>query len=307
MPANPEFRCGYVAIAGAPNVGKSTLLNLLIGQKLSIVTHKPQTTRRRILGILSGESSQVILFDTPGLVEPRYRLHEYMMDQARSALNDADLILLMVDASAVPEAESDLGLAAIANLAALPSDLRKPVFLVLNKTDLVSKQDLLMLIATYSARYPFEEVFPLSALKGEGIEPLLPAVTSRLPVHPALYPPDVLSDQPDKFFVGEIIREKIFEEYREEIPYSTTVTIASFEERAGKKTVIGAEIYVERDSQKGILVGKGGLALKRVGETARKDIEKFLGQKVFLSLHVRVRDQWRKSEAWLRRLGYSGE
>ena len=242
----------------------------------------------------------MIFFDTPGLVVPRYRLHEVMMAQARSALSDADLVILMLDASNVPERGKDLGLASL-------EGSTKPVFLVINKTDLISKQDLLLLIATYSARFGFEEVFPVSALKQEGTDLLVPAIISRLPLHPALYPPDILSDQPDKFFVGEIVREKIFEAYREEIPYSTTVEVVRFEEREGKKTVIDAEIYVERDSQKGIMVGKGGLALKRVGEVARKDIEKYLSQKVFLSLHVKVRDEWRKSNAWLRRLGYSGE
>lgn len=297
------FRAGYVAIVGDPNVGKSTLMNALIGQKISIVTNKPQTTRHKILGILSKDRYQVVFLDTPGLLKPKYLLHEAMMKFAHSAMNDADIILFMIEANdpkTGPEIEHDAAFQVL-------KGLRKRVYLVINKTDLIAKQDVLPIIAFYSEKYQFKETFPISALKLDGTTELLTAIVSDLPEHPAFYPEDIVSEQHERFFVGEIIREKIFEKFRDEVPYSTTVDIIEFKEREGRKDVISAEIYVERQSQKGILIGRQGAALKQIGERARKDIEVFLGRPVFLELHVKVREKWRDTKAWLQRLGYGGE
>ncbi|MBI5214329.1 MAG: GTPase Era [Ignavibacteriae bacterium] len=296
-----EFRAGFVAIIGEPNVGKSTLMNSLIGQKISIVTPKPQTTRHKVLGIFTNEESQVIFLDTPGLLKPKYRLQEAMMNSARAAMNDADLVLVMIDAvraknSSAKEHELEFQLL---------QSITKSAYLLINKIDAVEKQDLLPVIAEFSAHYPFKEVFPISALNNQGTSELLATIAKELPVHPPFYPSDSISEQSERFFVSEIIREKIFEKYREEIPYSTTVDIVQFKEEKGSKDEIHAEIYVERDSQKGILIGKKGLALKEIGQLARKDIEQLLGRPVFLKLFVKVRKNWREDDNWLKRLGYS--
>jgi GTP-binding protein Era len=311
-PIPPLFRCGYVAIIGEPNVGKSTLMNGLLQQKISIVTKKPQTTRHKILGILTTPAYQAVFLDTPGIIQPRYALHEAMMESAASAVSDADLILVMVDASR-PAAGGDSPEDAI--LAQLAASAR-PVYLVLNKVDIVDKGLLLPLIDRYSRRHPFREIFPVSALTLEGTGGLMASVSSELPVHPPLYPADIVSESSERFFVAEIIREKIFIRCQEEVPYSTTVEITEFIERGAAaeaeppkdrkpvKWFISADIYVERDSQKGILIGKKGGMLKEIGENARRDIERFLGHQVFLDLHVRVRAGWRGDREWIQRLGY---
>jgi GTP-binding protein Era len=292
-----EPRAGYVTIIGEPNVGKSTLLNAMLGQKISIVTNKPQTTRHRILGILTKEHSQAIFLDTPGLLTPKYELHRAMMSAVHSAVAEADILLFMIDCT-LPSIDARYEI-----LKALPKG-PKPVYLVINKIDRVDKRDIPPLIIAYTQRYPFAEVFPLSALTSYGVGVLVETLTRELPLHPWYYPADIVSEHPEKFFVSEIIREKIFENFREEIPYSTTVDILEFKEAEGKKDVISAEIYVERDSQKGILIGSGGKELKKVGEAARRDIESFLGRKVFLQLHVKVREKWRDDPMWVKRLGY---
>jgi len=313
-PTASAFRCGYVAIVGEPNVGKSTLMNGLLQQKISIVTKKPQTTRHRILGILTTDACQAIFLDTPGIIQPRYALHEAMMESAASAVGDADVILFMVDASRQAR-EADAQEDAI--LAGFPAQVR-PVYLVMNKVDIVEKPLLLPLIEKYSARYPFREIFPVSALTLEGTAALMAAVSADLPVHPPLYPVDIVSEHQDRFFVAEIIREKIFIRCQEEVPYSTTVEITEFIERGAaaegepaptgrqkaQKWFISADVHVERDSQKGILIGKKGAMLKEIGELARRDIERFLGHKVFLDLHVRVRTGWRADRGWLDNQGY---
>lgn len=293
----PEnFRAGYVAIIGLPNAGKSTLLNTLLNVKLSIISDKPQTTRRRIPGILNKENLQAVFLDTPGILKPKYKLHHHMMEYVHSSLNDADLLLLIVD-SKRRRHPLDIDL----------NDLnpsRKPVILLLNKVDLINKQDLLPLIDLYKDFYPFEEIIPISALTQDGVDKVEAAIEVRLPFHPPFYPPDILSNQPERFFVAEIIREKIFEKFYQEIPYSTEVVVEEFKERPGKKDYIYAIIYVERNSQKGIIIGKKGEALKRIGETARKEIEEFLGRPVFLELRVKVNEKWRYDERKLKRLGY---
>ena len=315
-PVPPEYRCGYVAIIGEPNVGKSTLMNGLLEQKISIVTKKPQTTRHRILGILTTTAYQAVFLDTPGIIQPRYALHEAMMESAASAVGDADIILFMVDASR-PSSGGDAAEDAI--LAQLAASAR-PVFLVLNKVDLIDKSLLLPMIERYAARHPFREIFPVSALTLDGTDGLMASVAAGLPVHPPLYPADIVSEHQDRFFVAEIIREKIFMRCQEEVPYSTTVEITEFIERgkpaegeapvpgrSGKpqKWFISADIHVERDSQKGILIGKKGGMLKEIGELARRDIERFLGHQVFLDLHVRVREGWRTDREWIDRQGYT--
>lgn len=300
MEDQQEFRAGYVTIMGEPNVGKSTLLNGLLKQKISIVSSKPQTTRHRILGILSEETYQAVFLDTPGIIKPRYLLQEVMMQFASRAIADADILLFMIDATQ-PGVGADLAHAeAFRRLQAL----QKPVFLVINKIDIVAKPDLLPVMKFYAEAFPFREVFPVSALRGEGTRELLAALVPLLPLHPPFYPPDIVSEHSERFFVSEIIREKIFQTCHEEIPYATTVEVVEFKERTSGKWFVSADITVERESQKGILIGKKGTMLKEIGFRARRDAEQFLGHPVYLELHVKVREKWREKEEWLKRLGY---
>lgn len=291
------MKVGYCAISGEPNVGKSTLQNSLLGNKLSIVTPKPQTTRHRISGILTTSEYQIVFLDCPGIIEPHYELQSVMMRRVEQALQDADLIMFMVEATLQP-AEREKGI--IEEL----KDYRKPLFLIINKIDLVKKQDILPLIEAYQKFHNFDEVVPISALTGDGLEILLELVVKYLPSGEPLYPPDQLADQSERFFVSEIIREKIFLFYGEEIPYSTAVVIDEFIERQGRKDYVKATIYVERESQKPILIGKRGSALKKVGEVARKEIEEFLGRKVYLELWVKIRKDWRKKPGDIKEFGY---
>jgi GTP-binding protein Era len=303
-----HFHCGYVTIIGEPNVGKSTLMNALLNQKISIVTHKPQTTRHKIIGILSTQEYQLIFLDTPGIITPKYLLQEVMMQLASSAIEDADVIAFMIDATdpktAAPQANEE----AFKRL----DGLRKPVYLVINKVDAIKKQDLLPIIDSYARAYSYAEIFPISALKCEGTAGLLQALIRHVPEHPPFYPLDIVSEQSERFFVSEIIREKVFLKCQQEIPYSTTVDVVEFKEREGssdttdrtRKWFISADVYVERDSQKGIIIGKKGSMLKEIGRLARKDIEDFLQHPVYLELHVKVRKDWRGDGNWLERLGY---
>jgi GTP-binding protein Era len=299
----PEnFRCGYIAIVGEPNVGKSTLMNAFLGQKVSIVTKKPQTTRHKILGILSTPSYQAVFLDTPGIIVPRYMLHEAMMNSARSAIADADVLVLMIDAARPGLDRDNTEETALTLL----RQTGKPVFLVLNKVDAVEKPVLLPMISRYAEKFPFKEIFPISAISKDGTDALVAALSRNLPLHPPLYPTDIVSEQSERFFVAEIVREKVFVKCQEEVPYATTVEILEFKERGGKssKWFISAAIYVERESQKGILIGKQGAMLKEIGALARKDIERFLDHPVFLELQVKVREHWREDEKWLERFGY---
>jgi GTPase len=301
QPIPRNFKAGYVAIVGEPNVGKSTLMNGLLQQKISIVTPKPQTTRHRILGILSCEAYQVVFLDTPGIITPKYALHDAMMHSSSSAIDDADIILLMIDAAHPRKAEEATMLGLLTKLQSAGA----PVVLVINKVDLVQKDSLLPLIDSYARAFSFREIFPLSALKLEGTAPLVETIVRDLPVHPPYYPLDIVSEAHQRFFVGEIIREKIFLRCRDEVPYSTSVDVVEFKEREEGKWYISADVYVEKESQKGILIGKKGAMLKEVGRVARRDIEQFLDHPVFLELHVKVRENWREDEQWLRRLGYT--
>ena len=297
----PEnFRCGYVAIIGTPNVGKSTLLNALLNQKISIVTPKPQTTRHKVVGLLSTTTYQIVFLDTPGIINPAYVLQEVMMESANSAINDADLVLLMIDAIN-PNVDS---VGTQGGILARVRHVKVPVVLIINKVDLVRKADILPIIDFYSKAFAFREIVPLSALTGDGTGELLKIVVGYLPLHPPFYPLDIVSEQSERFFVGEILREKVFLLCQEEVPYSTTVDVVDFKEGDRKKAFISIDIIVERESQRGIIIGKKGIMLKKIGSIARKEIEEFLQRPVFLDLRVKVREKWRRDKAWLQRRGY---
>jgi GTP-binding protein Era len=293
----PDFKTGYVTIVGQPNVGKSTLVNKLLDFRLSITTPKPQTTRHRILGIKSGENYQVIFWDTPGLIDPAYRLQRAMLKAAQTAVTEADAILFVIEASA-GLSHKDVEIARI-----LVSE-KKPIVLAINKVDLVQKSLILPLIEAYHRLHFFTDIVPISALHGDNVDALEKAILQQLPAGPPLYPQDLVTEHPERFFVSEIIREKIFMSYGEEVPYSTAVVIDEFREQEGRKDLIKARIVVEKDSQKAIIIGKGGKALKNVGQLARQEIEQFLGRPVFLELWVAVREKWRQKDAFLKEFGY---
>lgn len=291
-----NFRAGYAAIIGEPNVGKSTLMNTFLKQKLSIVSPKPQTTRNLILGIKNGEDHQIIFLDTPGLITPKYQLQKALVKSARTSIYEADLILMMVDIhtqdSQIETIIKDIKL------------FETPKFLLINKIDLCNKDDLLPLIEKFSKTGIFKQIIPVSALKNDGLDILLSCILENIPKSHPFYPQDIISSEPERFFVAEIIREKIFFLYQKEIPYSTAVKILDFKEREGRKDYIRAVIIVERNSQKGILIGKKGKALKKVGMVAREDIEHFLERPVYLELKVRVSKNWRKDPIVIKGLGY---
>ncbi|MFQ5707962.1 MAG: GTPase Era [bacterium] len=293
----PAFKAGYAAIVGRPNVGKSTLLNNLLDFKVAAVTQKAQTTRHQIRGILNGEHYQVIFLDTPGLMKPKYRLQEAMVHAARRSLTDADLVLFLVEAHSRP-LDSDLEiLDEILNL-------NRKVIVIVNKVDAVAKNQVLPLIEHYAAYEKISTIIPISALKSDGLDILENEIVALLPEGQPLYPPDQLTDHPQRFIVSEIIREKIFQRFGDEIPYAATVTIEEFKERGDRKDFIRAVIYVEKASQKGILIGRHGASLKKVGQLARQDIESLLDRKVFLELWVKVKEKWRKDEKVLKEFGY---
>jgi GTPase len=296
-----NYKAGYVAIVGEPNVGKSTLLNALLEQKISIVTNKPQTTRQRVLGILSKEDAQIIFLDTPGLLKPKYLLHKEMIKSAESALSDSDVVLVMTQTSRGTEIPIEV------SERILPLYKTKPILLVINKVDKVNKAYLLPVIETFAKLGYFKEIIPISALRRDNLDAIVHSLIQYLPVHEAFYPPDIVSESPERFFVAEFIREQLFEKFSEEIPYSTAVEIREFNERKTGKILINADIFVERDSQKGIIIGKRGEALKSVGTSSRIQIEEFLQRAVFLELHVKVREKWRESEVMLHRLGYDSK
>jgi GTP-binding protein Era len=288
-------KSGFVSILGRPNSGKSTLLNRLTGEKVSIVTDKPQTTRRVVRGIVTRPEGQIVFLDTPGIHKPIHRMNERMMKSVREAMASVDLILLIVDSSAAFGSGDEFAL-----------ELLKPVatkkILLLNKMDRIEKTDLLPLMDRYSRFSQFEEILPISALTGENIEELFQQIIKRLPDGPMFYPTDQISDQPERVFAAEMIREKLILLTEEEIPYSTAVVIDRFEE-AETLYRIFATIFVERDSQKAIVIGKGGQKLKHVGTEARKELETLFGRRIYLELHVKVKKDWRDNEEMLRSLG----
>ena len=292
------FKAGFVAIVGAPNVGKSTLLNQMLCEKISITSKKPQTTRNRIIGIVHRPHSQLIFIDTPGIHRAERTLNIRIVDAALSALRDVDVVLVMIDV-ANPDPDSE------AFLIKKLKKQKRPVVLALNKIDLVAKPKLLSIIDNWSKSYAFESVIPVSAILGDQIDELLYAMEALLPESPPLYPDQALTDMPERFIAGEMIREKVFRLTGQEIPYSTAVTIESFsEEKRGALVKIHATIHVERASQKGMIIGKHGTQLKMIGTEARKEIERMVGTKVYLKLFVRVHKNWSKDTKALRRFGY---
>lgn len=293
---NKNSTSGFVSIIGRPNVGKSTLLNRIIGEKIVITSDKPQTTRNRIQGIHNIPDGQIVFIDTPGIHAGRSRLNRSMVDVARSAISGVDLLLLVVDAT---------GQADVAFVNDILKKVTTPVVLVLNKVDLLADKNLMLeKISTWSALYPFKEIVPISAGNGDGVEHLVSVVTGYLPEGPAMFPDDILTDMPEKFIVAEMIREKVFRMTRDEVPYSTAVVVESFIERENGVIAISAAIMLERDTQKGIIIGKRGEMLKRIGSQARQDIELLLDTRVFLELFVKVVENWSERPSKLRELGY---
>lgn len=294
-------KCGYIAIVGEPNVGKSTILNAIVGAKLSIVTPKPQTTRKRVVGIRTDDDSQIIFLDTPGIIKPQYELHHAMMQVVDFAIAEADLIGFVVDVSNFDSVQNSL-----------PNDIKekfdttkKTVILILNKIDLLKNSKLVLpIIEEFSKLNIFEEIVPTSATKSAGINELIGVLKQHLPEGVFLYDPEMLSTQTERFFVAELVREKVFQKYKDEIPYSTEVNIVEFKEREKGKWFISAEIIVEKESQKPIIIGAGGRRIKQLGEISRQEIEFHLGKEVYLELFVKVQPKWRNNKSVLRYFGY---
>ena len=294
--ASEQPRVGYVALAGRPNAGKSTLFNAFLGQRLSIVTAKPQTTRSRILGILTRPQSQIIFLDTPGLLDASYKLHETMASQIDQAARQADLVLLLFDASH-PKDRSAL-------VKHFLERTRVPVLAVLNKIDLVQPAQLDALQKSLVDEFGIASPLPVSALHGDGLGKLLSRLEAQLPCGPKLYPDDMVAEQPERFFAAERIREVAFEHLEDELPYAINIHIEEFRERPGRKTYISAIIYVGRESQKGIVIGKKGMRLRSIGRQARVALEELLDAPVYVELWVKVRPDWRNKERDLREFGY---
>lgn len=296
LPTAPLHKSGFVNIVGNPNVGKSTLMNDLVGERISIITSKAQTTRHRIMGIVNTPEYQIVFSDTPGVLKPKYKMQEGMLAFSEGALTDADVLIYVTDVVEDPEKNADF-------LAKVAKE-KIPVLLVINKIDLLKGNgDLDGIVAKWRERLPQAEIFPTSAKEHFNVDNLMKRIVELLPAGEPYFGKDALTDKPARFFVTEIIREKILLDYDKEIPYSTEVIVEKFEEKDNSIHIM-AVIYVERDSQKGILIGKGGSMLKKVGIQARQDIEKFFGKKVYLEMFVKVEDNWRNREAKLRQFGY---
>jgi GTP-binding protein Era len=294
------FRSGFISIIGRTNVGKSTFLNHILKQKVAIVSNKPQTTRNKIVGIYHSEHAQVIFLDTPGFHKPKHRLNELMLKTTIKTLEGIDTVLYMIEPDKVVGPGDRSILDRLQNV-------KTPVILAINKIDLVSKEQLLPIIELYSTLYDFAEIIPMSALTNENVEHVVKTIITYLPEGPQYYPEDMVTDQPEQFIVAELIREKALYLTREEIPYSLAVIVEQMKAREDANMIdIDATIYVERPSQKGIIIGKSGKMLKQIGMFARKDIETILGTKIYLSLWVKVRKKWRMNEQSLRMLGYKG-
>ncbi len=293
------FKSGFVAVVGRPNSGKSTLINTLVGQKVSIVTPVPQTTRNRILGVANRSDAQIVFMDTPGIHKPLSRLNEQMMSFVRQALAERDLAVLIVDAAQKFGKGDEFALE-------LLKEYAPPAILALNKIDLISKPSLLPLMEQYAKLHDFEEIMPISALRGAGLPELVAEIVKRLPEGPQYFPPEVYTDQPERFLAAEIIRERIIRHTRQELPYVTAVLIERFEEGEAM-TRLHAAVIVEKESHKPIVIGAGGGRIKRMGTEARLELEKLFPPKVFLSLYVRVEPRWRDNRALVAELDYRGE
>lgn len=299
MIKNPAgYRSGFVAIVGRPNVGKSTLLNKLVGQKVAIMSDKPQTTRHKIHSVLTKNEAQIVFLDTPGIHKPKHKLGEYMVDVALGALREVDAVLFLVEGNDDPGAGDKY-------IAEQLKEITTPVFLMINKIDLIKKEEILDKIVKYKDLLPFAEVIPVSAIKGDNVDRLVQTIIKYLPEGPQYYPAEMITDRPERFIMGEIIREKVLHLTSEEIPHSVAVVVEQIEERSNGIVALNAIIYTERDSQKAILIGKDGLMLKEVGRRAREEIENLLGSKVYLELWVKVKKDWRNKMTDLRNLGFS--
>ncbi|MEK3991232.1 GTPase Era [Robertmurraya sp. FSL R5-0851] len=295
---NQEHKSGFISIIGRPNVGKSTFLNRVIGQKIAIMSDKPQTTRNKVQGVLTTNDAQLVFIDTPGIHKPKHKLGDFMMKVAQNTLKEVDIVLFMVNA------EEGFGRGEEFILDKFQS-IKTPVFLVINKIDLVHPDQLMEIIVSYKERYPFAEIIPISALEGNNLEVLLDVIKKYIPEGPQYYPADQVTDHPERFIVSELIREKALHLTREEIPHSLAVVIEKMERIEDKDVVhVMATIIVERDSQKGIVIGKQGSMLKEIGKRARQDIENLLGTKVFLELWVKVQKDWRNKMSQLRDFGF---
>ncbi|NLE46249.1 MAG: GTPase Era [Chloroflexi bacterium] len=295
-----DHKSGFVVVIGEPNVGKSTLINRLVGQKVAVVSPKPQTTRNRILGILTREDAQVIFVDTPGLHDPKHKLGEAMVTTARGAIPDADLVLFVVDASTPPDEQERV----IAGLIREHTDA--PVILVLNKMDLLAPENVEPFTEAYWALLPdYRHWMMTTATTGDNLDKLLTLVIEELPEGPRFYPGDQVTDQTEREIAAEMIREQVLRYTRQEVPHAVAVIVEQFTERETGVTYVGATVYVEKDSQKGIIVGRGGQMLRQIGSAARQEIERMVGGRVFLDLWVKVRQGWRRDEREVRRFGYS--
>jgi GTP-binding protein Era len=295
------FRSGFVSIIGRPNVGKSTLINHIIGQKIAIMSNKPQTTRNKIQGVHTTNEGQIVFIDTPGIHKPKTKLGDFMVKQATGTLKEVDVVLFLVDVFEGYGAGDQFIIDQLENV-------KTPIFLILNKIDQIEPNQLLPIIEKYSKRYPFAEIIPISALQGNNVNTLLEQVFKRLSEGPQYYPADQVTDHPERFVVAELIREKILELTREEIPHSIAVEIEQMKQRENSDTVyVAAVVYTERDSQKRIVIGKQGSVLKEVGKRARADIETLLGNKIFLELWVKVKKDWRNQAHQLKNFGFQDD
>lgn len=292
-----EYKSGFVAIVGRPNVGKSTLLNRVVGQKIAIMSDKAQTTRNKIQGIHTTDDSQIIFIDTPGIHKPKHRLGDFMVDSALSSLRGVDVILLMVNAEEKRGPGDNFIIDKL-------KENKTPIFLIINKIDKIHPEKLLEIMNDYQSQLEFAEIIPISATEGNNVETLLTEITKRLPEGPQYYPEDQVTDHPEYFIVSELIREKVLELTREEIPHSVAVVVESMKRNENDKVQVQATIIVERSSQKGIIIGKGGKMLKDIGIKARRDIEVMLGDKIYLELWVKVQKDWRDKQNYLTDYGY---
>ena len=297
---NNTFKSGFIAIIGRPNVGKSTFMNRVIGQKIAIMSDKPQTTRNKIQGVLTEKDAQLIFIDTPGIHKPKHRLGDFMVKIAENTLNEVDAILFMINA------KEGYGKGDQYILDRL-QEVNRPVYLIINKIDLIHPDKLFPLIEKYKDKYKFEEVLPISALQGNNVNHLLDILKKKLPEGPQYYPEDQVTDHPERFIIGELIREKILQLTHEEIPHSVAVVIENIEKRESNAIFIQATIVTERPTQKGILIGKQGNMLKNIGKSAREDIESLLGSKVYLELWIKVQKDWRNKQSQLKAYGFRSD
>lgn len=298
---NKKYQSGFISLVGRPNVGKSTLMNHLIGEKIAITSNKPQTTRNKITSILTKENFQCIFIDTPGIHKPRHKLGEYMMKSAENTLNEVDAVLMLIE-------PTDRILEADRYVAERLKNVKTPVILVINKVDTVEKSNLLKIIEVYKNLYEFADIIPISALKGENTDRLLDIIKKYLPEGPQYFPEDMVTDQPERQIASEIIREKALQLLQDEIPHGIAVEIMSMKKRTEKNLVdVEATIYCEKDSHKGIIIGKQGAMLKKIGSRARGDMERLLGSPIYLQLWVKVKKDWRDSDFLLKNFGYDSK